>query len=182
MRNVVASLFLSLDGVMEAPQEWHSPYVDDEMGATIGEAMASTGAFLLGRRTYEEWAAFWPAQRPDENPMAGLINDLPKFVVSTTLDAVTWKNSTLLGGDLADVAALKQEPGKDIAVSGSATLVRSLLREGLLDELRLLIHPVVLGHGARLFENGNGRAPLELVASKTYRTGVLDLTYRPEGR
>jgi dihydrofolate reductase len=180
MRKVVASLFLSLDGVMEAPETWHFPYFDDEMGAVIGEAIASADAFLLGRRTYEEWAAYWPAQSSDESPIAGTINGRPKYVVSTTLAEAEWENSTLLRGDLAEeIAKLKREPGKDIAVSGSATLVRSLLRDGLLDELRLMIHPVVVGRGRRLFENGIGEMPLELVASQTFSTGVLDLTYRP---
>jgi len=166
MRKVVASLFLSLDGVMEAPETWHFPYFNDEMGAAIGDAMASSGAFLLGRRTYEEWAAFWPAQRADQNPMAEAINSMPKYVVSRALDEVGWQNSTLLNGDLAEeVARLKQEPGKDISISGSATLVRSLLREGLLDELRLMVHPVVVGRGRRLFEDGSGETPLELVDS-----------------
>jgi dihydrofolate reductase len=179
MRRVVASQFLSLDGVMEAPEKWHLPYFNEEMGAVIGEAISSTDAFLLGRRTYEEWAAFWPSQSGDE-PMAAAINGLPKYVASKTLDEVTWQNSTLLGDDVAAaVSELKQQPGKDISISGSATLVRSLLREGLIDELRLMIHPVVLGSGGRLFENGTGQTPLELVASKTFSTGVLDLTYRP---
>jgi dihydrofolate reductase len=180
MRKVVASLFLSLDGVMEAPEKWHLPYFNEEMGAVIGEAISSTDAFLLGRRTYEEWAAFWPAQSADENPMAAAINGLPKYVASTTLNEVTWENSKLLGDDVAAaVSDLKQQPGKDISISGSATLVRSLLNEGLIDELRLMVHPVVLGSGGRLFENGTGRTPLELVESKTFSTGVLDLTYRP---
>jgi dihydrofolate reductase len=180
MRKVVASLFLSLDGVMESPETWHFPYFDDAMGAAIGEAMSSSDAFLLGRRTYEEWAAYWPAQSPDENPMAALINGMPKYVASRTLDDVTWENATLLGPDLAgEVTALKELPGRDIAVSGSATLVRSLLGEGLLDELRLMIHPIVLGRGGRLFDNGTPQAPLELVASEAFGTGVLNLTYRP---
>jgi dihydrofolate reductase len=180
MRKVIASLFVSLDGVMERPETWHFPYFNDEMGAAIGRAMSSTDAFLLGRRTYEEWAAFWPSQSPEENPMAAAINGLPKFVASTTLNEVTWQNSTLLDGDVAgEVEKLKREPGKDIVISGSATLVRSLLRDGVLDELRLMIHPVVVGRGRRLFENGSASAPLELVDSETFSTGVLNLTYRP---
>ena len=180
MRKVVASLFLSLDGVMEAPEKWHLPYFNEEMGAVIGEAISTTDAFLLGRRTYEEWAGYWPDQSVDENPMAAAINGLPKYVASTTLDKVRWQNSTLLGDDVAGgVSKLKQQPGKDISISGSATLVRSLLSGGLIDELRLMVHPVVLGSGGRLFENGTGQTPLELVESKTFSTGVLDLTYRP---
>jgi dihydrofolate reductase len=180
MRKLAASLFVSLDGVMEAPETWHFPYFNDEMGAAIGEALSSADAFLLGRRTYEEWAAYWPNQTPDENPMAELINGMPKYVVSTTLGEASWHNSTVIGADFAGaVPKLKEEPGNDISVSGSATLVRSLLGEGLLDELRLMVHPVVLGTGRRLFDNGIARAPLELVDSETFTTGVLNLTYRP---
>jgi dihydrofolate reductase len=150
------------------------------MSAVIAESMAASDAFLLGRRTYEEWAAFWPGQDPAENPMARGINETPKFVASTQLDEVGWQGSTLLEGDLAEaVTELKHRPGKDIAITGSATLVRSLLAHGLVDELRLLVHPIVVGSGARLFENGMGQVPLELVDSRAFATGVLDLTYRP---
>jgi dihydrofolate reductase len=183
MRKVVGSLFLSLDGVMEAPETWHFPYFNDEMGAVIGQAIASSDAFLLGRRTYEEWAAFWPTQSSEDNPMAQAINTTPKFVASTTLDEVSWENSTLLQGNVAEaVSQLKRQPGKDISISGSATLVRSLLADGVLDELRLMIHPLVVGRGRRLFEDGAAQTPLELVESHTFTTGVLNLAYRPETR
>jgi dihydrofolate reductase len=180
VRKLIASFFISLDGVVEAPQNWHFPYFNDEMGAVIGESMAASDAFLLGRRTYEEWAAFWPGQDSGENPMAQTMNATPKFVVSTELAEVDWQNSTLLDGDLAEaVTELKSRPGKNIAISGSATLVRSLLQHGLVDELRLLVHPIVVGSGGLLFENGMAQVPLELVHSRTFDTGVLDLTYRP---
>ena len=180
MRKLVASFFISLDGVVEAPQTWHFPYFNDEMGAVVGEAMAASDAFLLGRRTYEEWAAYWPTAAAAESPMAGPMNETPKFVASTTLERVGWQNSTLLEGDLGEaVAALKAKPGKNIGMSGSATLVRSLLEQGLVDELRLLVHPILLGSGARLFEDGTAPVPLELVDSRTFSTGVIDLTYRP---
>ena len=180
MRKLVSSFFISLDGVVEAPHDWHFPYFDEEMGAVVGEAIAASDTFLLGRRTYEEWAAFWPQQDPAENPMAAVMNGTPKVVASTTLDAVDWENSTLAEGDLAEaVTALKAQPGKNIGMSGSATLVRSLLAHGLVDELRLLVHPLVVGSGAKLFENGMASVPLELVASRTFATGVLDLTYSP---
>jgi dihydrofolate reductase len=112
--------------------------------------------------------------------MAAAINGMPKFVASTTLDEVTWQNSTLLGADVAgEVEKLKRQPGQDLSVTGSATLVRSLLRDGVLDELRLMIHPVVVGNGRRLFEDGENQSPLELVESETFNTGVLSLAYRP---
>jgi dihydrofolate reductase len=180
VRKLTASFFVSLDGVVEAPESWHFPYFSDEMGAAIGRAMASSDAFLLGRRTYEEWAAFWPAQDPAQNPMADAMNATQKFVVSRSLTAAEWQNSTVLNGDLvSEVSVLKAEPGKDIAVAGSATLVRSLLQKRLLDELRLMIHPVLVGSGGRLFDQAAVPVALELVESQTFSSGVLNLTYRP---
>jgi dihydrofolate reductase len=180
MRKVVASFFISLDGVVEAPQTWHFPYFNDEMGAAVGEAIAASDSMLIGRRTYEEWAAYWPHQDPASDPFVSIMNETPKFVASTTLEKVDWQNSTLLDGDLAEaVTELKSRPGKNIGMSGSATLVRSLLGLGLVDELRLLVHPVVVGSGARLFPNDTQPVNLELVDSRTFSTGVLDLTYRP---
>jgi dihydrofolate reductase len=180
MRKLTASFFISLDGVVEAPDKWHFPYFNDEMGAAVGEAIAATDSMLIGRRTYEEWAAFWPNQDPAADPFVSIMNETPKFVASTTLDKVEWQNSTLLKGDLAEaVNELKARPGKNIGMSGSATLVRSLLEKGLLDELRLLVHPLVVGSGAKLFPEGTTPVNLELVDSRTFSTGVIDLTYRP---
>ena len=180
MRKLIAALFVSLDGVAEAPQDWNSPYFNDEMGAEIGQAMASSDALLLGRRTYEEWASYWPQQAGSDDPFAVFINNTPKYVASTTLKELDWQGATLLGDDVAgEVTKLKQEPGKDIIINGSPTLVRSLLGDGLVDELRLMIHPVVVGNGGRLFENGVPKAALELVDSRTFATGVVSVTYRP---
>jgi dihydrofolate reductase len=183
MSRITASFLMSLDGVVEAPQEWNGPYFDQRMGAIIGEAMASTDAFVLGRRTYEEWAAYWPHQDSAANPMAAAINGLPKHVASTTLDRLGWEGSTLLEGDVPQaVAALKDRYDRDIAISGSATLVRSLLRAGVLDQLQLMIHPVALGRGARLFEDGIEHLGLELVSSETMSSGVIYAAYRPVGK
>ncbi len=180
MRKLVASFFISLDGVVESPDKWHFPYFNEEMGAAVGEAMGATDSLLLGRRTYDEWAAYWPHQDPASDPFVSIMNDTPKYVASTTLTEVDWQNSTLLEGDLADaVNELKAKPGKNIGMSGSATLVRSLLERGLVDELRLLVHPLVVGQGAKLFPDGSSPVSLELVDSKALSTGVLDLTYRP---
>src|SRR3954452_12241453 len=144
MRKIVAGLFISLDGVIEAPQTWHFPYFNDEMGEAVGAQMAAADAMLLGRVTYQEFAEFWPEQGGDD-PGAAHMNATPKYVVSTTLESADWQNSTLLRGDLVEeITALKASPGGDIATSGSATLVRSLLRENLLDELHLLVHPIIL--------------------------------------
>ena len=181
MRKVVAAEFLSLDGVMESPDKWHFPYFNEEMGQAVGEGFAAADAMLMGRVNYEEWAAFWPGQDPEENPMAAQMNSMKKYVVSTILeDPLGWQNSTLIGDNVADeIANLKQGEGGDIVVSGSGALVRSLLQYGLLDELKLMIHPVVVGGGKRLFGEGGERKELELVDSKTFATGVVYLTYRP---
>jgi dihydrofolate reductase len=180
MRKIVAGFFISLDGVVEAPEKWHFPYFNDEMGDAVAAQFAAADTLLLGRRTYEEFAAFWPNQGSDV-PLANQINGSQKVVVSTTLKSADWQNSTLVASNVAEeLTRLKQLPGKDISITGNATLVRSLLRDGILDELRLLVHPVVVGHGERLFPNGDVQAPLELVDSKTFGTGVVYLTYRPQ--
>jgi dihydrofolate reductase len=181
MRKVVASEFVSLDGVVESPDKWHFPYFNDQMGDAIGAAMAASDAMLMGRVLYEEWAAFWPNQDPDENPVAARMNGVRKYVVSTTLEEpLEWENSTLIGDNVPEeISRLKEQPGKDISISGSPTLVRSLLQDDLLDELRLMVHPIVVGSGKRLFEDGGDRKALQLVASETFSTGVLYLTYQP---
>ena len=184
MRKVVASEFVSLDGVVESPEKWHFPYFNDQMGDAIGAAMASSDSMLMGRVLYEEWAAFWPNQDPDENPVAARMNGVRKYVVSTTLEEpLEWQNSTLIGDNVAEeISRLKEQPGKDISISGSPTLVRSLLEEDLLDELRLMLHPIVVGSGKRLFEEGGDQKALQLLDSKTFSTGVLYLTYQPAQR
>jgi dihydrofolate reductase len=181
VRRVIVSEFVSLDGVIESPDKWHFPYFNDEMGQAIGSAMAEADAMLMGRVLYEEWAAFWPNQDPVENPFAARMNGVRKYVVSTTLEEpLKWQNSTLIKENVAEeIAGLKEQPGKDISISGSGGLVRSLLQYGLIDELRLMVHPVVVGRGKRLFEEGGEQIALELVDSKTFSTGVVYLTYRP---
>ncbi len=182
MRKVVAAEFVSLDGVMESPDKWHFPYFNEEMGQAVGEGFATSDAMLMGRVNYEEWAAYWPQQDPEENPIAATMNDVRKYVVSTTLEEpLEWSNTTLIKENVAEeIEKLKNQPGKDIVISGSGTLVRSLLSYGLLDELKLMVHPVLVGGGKRLFEDEEGAEtkPLELVDSQTFSTGVLYLTYR----
>ncbi len=182
MRKVVAVELVSLDGVKEAPEEWAFSYSNDEMEEANASGMAASDALLLGRKTYEALAAFWPHQ-PGGTPMVDYINSVPKYVVSATLEEpLEWNNSSLISGNVAEeIAELKRRPGKDITIIGSGALVRSLLRDGLLDELRLMVHPIVLGGGKRLFEDGGEQEPLELVDSRTFGTGVLYLTYRPSG-
>jgi dihydrofolate reductase len=161
MRRVAAVELVSLDGIMETPEEWAFAYSNDEMEEANTSGMATSDALLLGRVTYEALAAFWPNQ-PGGTPMVDYINSVPKYVISTTLEEpLAWNNSTLIQGNefAEEITELKRRPGKDITVLGSGALVRSLLREGLLDELRLMVHPVVLGGGKRLFEEGVIRKP-----------------------
>jgi dihydrofolate reductase len=183
MRKVVASELVSLDGLVESPQNWHFPYFNDQMAEAIGAAMGASDAMLLGRVTYEEFAAFWPSQQPtdEEQEATDYMNNTPKFVISKTLEEpLEWNNSTLIKGDVAEeITKLKGQPGKDISISGSPTLVRSLLQEDLLDELRLMVHPIVVGSGKRLFEDGSDQKELELVDSTTFGTGVVYFTYQP---
>jgi dihydrofolate reductase len=180
MRKVIASEFISLEGVVESPDRWQLPYLSDEMEEAIGAAMAASDAMLLGRVTYQEFASFFPGVSSEEQPFADHMNNTAKFVVSETLEKVEWNNSTLIKENVAEeISELKQQPGKDIGISGSITLVQSLLREDLLDELRLMVHPIVVGSGKRLFEEGSDQKALELLDSKTFSTGVLYLTYQP---
>jgi len=191
MRKINAGLFITLDGVVEAPgssdisllerRGWTEPFFTEEMGAAIAGQMQNQDALLLGRKTYQEFAAFWPSV-PDEDPFGQLMNGTTKYVVSNTLDNVdAWKNSHLIKGNIAEeITKLKQQPGKDIGMTGSGTLVESLLQMGLLDELELLVFPVVLGMGKRLFNDGRDMKTLELVEAKPYSTGVVALTYRPK--
>jgi dihydrofolate reductase len=179
MRKIVAGLFVSLDGVVESPERWNTPYFNEEIGAVLGSQMAAADTMLLGRVTYEEFAAYW-ADKGSDVPFAAAINGIPKLVASKTLAEADWQNTTVINGDLAArLSALKQLPGKDIITSGSPTLVASLLQARLLDELRLLVYPVMVGRGRRIFENGLDQMSLELVDSRTLSNGVLSLAYVP---
>jgi dihydrofolate reductase len=185
MRKVTAGLFLSLDGVTESPEGWQLPYFNDEMGEAVGAAMAAADAMLLGRVTYQEFASYWPGVSSEDQPFADHMNSAPKYVASRTLEEPLGRNnSTLIGGNnvAEEISRLKRQPGKDIGITGSVTLVRSLLQEDLLDELGLMIHPVILGSGKRHFEEGGVPKELKLVDSKTFSTGVVYLTYQPAGK
>jgi dihydrofolate reductase len=192
MSRLVVIDHLTLDGVMQAPGRpdedrrggfehggWARPYGDEVMGRVMGEGMAKGGALLLGRRTYEDFAAFWPKQR--DNPFTPVLNERRKYVASRTLqEPLPWVNSTLLEGDAADaVARLKEEQDDDLAVLGSGELVQSLMRRNLVDQYLLTIHPLVLGSGRRLFTDGGAYASLRLVDAITTTTGVVIATYQP---
>jgi dihydrofolate reductase len=177
MRKLNAWLYVTLDGVIEAPEKW--VIADDDMFEAVEADYATSDALLLGRRTYETFAASWP-QRGSEVPNADWMNNTRKYVASTTLESPEWNNTTVIEGDVAEaVARLKQEDGKDIMVNGSGALVRTLLRDHLLDELRLFVHPVVVGPGIRLFDDESDPAELALTDSHAYDNGVVSLTYRP---
>jgi dihydrofolate reductase len=180
MRKIVSWLFLSLDGVMEAPEKWVSTYYNDEVDNAIRAEADAADILLLGRRTYEVFAASWPQRTIEDDPLADWMNNTPKLVASTTLDSVKWQNSSLIRDDIVEeLTNLKQQPGKDILVNGSAMLVRSLLHEDLLDELRLFLNPIVVGTGERLFENGGAQKALTLVDAQAFGTGMVHLTYQP---
>jgi dihydrofolate reductase len=177
MRNLNSWLFVTLDGVTEAPENF--ALGDDEMFAEMEADYSAADALLLGRRTYETFAASWP-QRSSEVANADWMNNTPKYVASTTLVSPEWQNTSVIEGDVAEaVSRLKEEDGKNIMVNGSATLVRSLLRDNLIDELQLYVHPVVAGSGKRLFEDGEDQVELKLMETRTYDNGVVSLTYEP---
>lgn len=175
MRKLVVTEFLSLDGVMEAPG-WTFPYWNDEIAAFKGEETNASDALLLGRVTYQGFAAAWPESK-DEG--AEYFNNVRKYVVSTTLNTVEWNNSELIKHNVVDVIThLKQQDGQDLTVHGSATLVQTLMQHDLVDRYRLLVYPVVVGKGKRLFNEG-ATATLKLVESRSFSSGVVALIYEP---
>jgi dihydrofolate reductase len=195
MSGVTVFNHLTLDGVMQAPGRpdedvrggfehggWASSRMDAVLGGVAAEGMAGGGALLLGRRTYEDFAGFWPKQ--GDNPFTEALNRAQKYVASTTLqEPLPWSNSTLLKGDAAEaVARLKEQPAsQDLVVLGSGELIQSLMRRNLIDRYLLMIHPLVLGSGRRLFSDGGSFAALRLVDTKTSTTGVIVATYQPAG-
>ncbi len=177
MRNVVAYELLSLDGVAEQPDEFITEF-DEVMGENLGRVIATQDTVLLGRRTYDEWAAFWPTA--EYEPFASFINGVEKFVVTKTTPGLPWANTTVIDGGLPEfVTGLKQRSGGDIGVHGSIALTQSLLEEGLIDELRLVVAPAVHVHGRRLFERGLSRRPT-LTRHIASPSGYLLLDYRLE--
>ena len=178
MGKIVSKFFMSLDGVVEAPDQWHFDYFNDEMGASIQDGQDRCDAYLMGRVLYEQWADHWPAQA-DEEGFGPFINTVEKYVVSNTLTEATWNPTTILSGDdvAAQVRAVKERTERDIGMFGSQHTARWLLNNGLLDELHLLVHPVFVGTGDTLFHTGDPKVPLRLLHSQTFATGVLDLRY-----
>ncbi|HEU5157302.1 MAG TPA: dihydrofolate reductase family protein [Streptosporangiaceae bacterium] len=193
---LTVTTFLTVDGVMQGPGSpeedpsdgfdlggWVVPYVDDDMGRAVTEWFAGADAFLLGRKTYEIFAGYWPNVTDENDPVAGALNRLPKYVASTTLDRVEWHNSALLDKDVvAAVTELKRGPGRDLQVHGSGDLAQTLIEHDLVDEYRLFVYPVVLGRGKRLFGSGTVPSALRLVNTKTTAAGVAVHTYERAGR
>jgi dihydrofolate reductase len=192
MARIVVSEFLSLDGVMQAPGGededrsggfehggWQGPFFDDAAGKAVDEAMATTDGLLLGRRTYDIFAGYWPTSTEE---YAEQLNRLPKYVVSTTLEEpLTWQPSTLIKDDVPNrLAKLKEQPGGDLLVFGSGDLAQTLMAHDLVDEYRLQLYPLVLGTGKRFFREGNPKSGLRLVDSKISTSGTLIVTYAPE--
>ena len=175
MRKIVSGLFISLDGVIEDANSWMGPWFNGELGQAVGGLIAGQDSMLIGRVTYDEFAAHWPHQEGD---MADTMNGTQKYVVSDTLDKADWQNTAVISGDVvAEVTALKEQDGKNIGMTGSATLVDHLLHHGLVDELHLFVLPIVIGSGKRLFRDGDEKLPLKLLSSETYETGVIHVTY-----
>lgn len=176
MRKIVTGLFISLDGVIEDPDKWTGPWFNAQVGQAVGSMIGAQDAMLLGRVTYDAFAAHWPHQTGE---MADKMNGTAKYVVSGTLASADWQNTTLIPRQQAaeQILELKRQPGRNIGMTGSGTLVSWLLREGLVDELHLLVFPVVLGHGKRLFAEPGDQVPLKLLDSAAYETGVVHLTY-----
>src|SRR5262245_5898692 len=194
MRMLRVIEFVSLDGVMQAPGDpeedteggfrhggWQRPYFDEVLGERAVEGMASTDAYLFGRKTYEKMADFWPTA-PADDPFAQHLNGTQKYVASRTLERVEWQPTTILGGDVpGEVATLKEQPGQNIAVLGSGDLVQTLIDHDLVDEYSLGVYPILLGSGKKLFRDAGGVRKLELIDSKPTTTGGVLLTYRPAG-
>jgi dihydrofolate reductase len=179
MRKIVAGLFVSVDGVIEAPETWTGAYFTPEIGEIVGSLIADGDTLLLGRRTYETFAQSF-ADDTSGNPMAAQMNAVRKVVVSTSLERADWQNTTLIRGDVVEaVRALKDEDGANINMSGSATLAVSLLRGGLLDQLDLLVFPVAVGRGRRLFHDDGDSIELALLSSDSLDNGVMHVVYGP---
>lgn len=179
---LVATEYISLDGVFEEPGHWSGPFFNDEAGQFKWDELQASDALLLGRKTYEGFAAAWPTM-PGTGEFGEKMNTMPKYVVSSTLDKLEWTGSRLIKGDLTEeILKLKKQPGKDLLLSGSAQLFNALMRENLIDLYRFMLHPIVLGKGKRLFANEEGRNVLDLTETKRFSAGIVILEYTPQDR
>jgi len=181
-RKVIVTEYVTLDGVMEEPGQWSFPFWNDEAAQFKSDELFASDALLLGRVTYQGFAAAWPTMT-DTGEFGEKMNSMPKYVASTTLEEVAWNNSRLIKGNVVEeVSALKRQPGQDILVAGSGVLVHTLMQHDLIDEYRLMVHPIILGSGKRLFRDGGAMKTLKLVETKTFSSGIVVLTYQPAGK
>jgi dihydrofolate reductase len=181
-RRVVWSEYISLDGVVDEPGEWSIPYFSDDLAKYKYDELFASDALLLGRITYEGFAAAWPIMEEIEGDFAVRMNTLPKYVVSTRLEQAEWNNSTIIRENVPEeVAELKQQAGEDILIGGSGALATTLLQHDLIDEVRMLVHPIAVGEGKRLFEGADEPIALKLVGTQSFDSGVVALTYHPAG-
>ena len=179
---LVATEYISLDGVFEEPGHWSGPFFNDEAGQFKWSELQASDALLLGRKTYQGFAAAWPTM-PGTGEFGEKMNSMPKYVVSSTLDRLDWTGSQLIKGNLAEaIRDLKKQPGKDLLLAGSAQLFNALMEENLIDLYRFMLHPIVLGKGKRLFSNGEGRTVLDLTETKRFKAGIVILEYTPQNR
>jgi dihydrofolate reductase len=180
LMRLVATEYLSLDGIFEEPGQWSNPWFDDQVGQFKYAELQASDALLLGRKTYEGFAAAWPNMK-GTGDFGEKMNSMPKYVVSSTLDKVDWPGSKLVKGDVvAEVRKLKEQPGSDLLLAGSAQLFNALMEANLIDLYRIMLFPVVLGKGKRLFAEGTDRRVLAVPETKTFASGVAILEYRPE--
>lgn len=179
MSKVVASIFVTLDGVMEAPAEWSGSYWNDEADKFATDQLFASDALLLGRKTYEEFVQAWPSAPEDEKGFTARINNMPKYVVTSTKDELEWNAQPVKGDIVQEIKKLKEKPGGDLLVFGSADLVQTLLENDLLDELRLWVNPVVVGHGKKLFKDAAPQKTLALTGNKDLGSGSIILSYQP---
>jgi dihydrofolate reductase len=179
---LVATEYVSLDGVFEEPGQWSFPFFNEEAGQFKWEELQASDALLLGRKTYEGFAAAWPTMT-DAGEFGERMNGIPKYVVSSTLDRLEWGGSQLITGDaVAEIAKLRQAAGRDLLLSGSAQLFGALMGANLIDLYRLMVHPIVLGSGGRLFADGLGERTLQLTETRRFATGIVILEYTPTER
>lgn len=179
---LVATEYISLDGVFEEPGHWSGPFFNDEAGQFKWSELQTSDALLLGRKTYQGFAAAWPTM-PGTGEFGEKMNSMPKYVVSSTLDRLDWTGSQPIKGNLAEaIRDLKKQPGKDLLLAGSAQLFNALMEENLIDLYRFMLHPIVLGKGKRLFSNGEGRTVLDLTETKRFKAGIVILEYTPQNR
>lgn len=180
MRKIIASEFVSLNGVMEAPEQWHFPFVNFDLQAEINASLRAASALLFGRVTFEIFAKHWSSKTQNEHGIADQLNRVPKYVVSTTLEHADWNNSSIIKGNLKEeISRLKRQADGDIGIIGSGKLVESLLQLDLIDEIRLWVHPVVVRGGQHLFGDHLESKALHLLESKTHDTGVISSLYQP---